>query len=334
MNIYPITTLESLSGVAVATFDWNSQNLTGVGSITATSLITGTLTVADGSITDSDGAISFGDENLSTTGTLAGLSFNSVYMQIIADHNVSLGDSLTMSSINNGNYNTCIGNRAGQNIDDGSLNVLIGFQAGNKIEGGEDNFCLGLQAGLALVDHSYNVFIGTYVGKGCIGDQNVGIGYGSFRYEGYSEKNTAIGSQALRGQGAITKTVHYCTGVGSQAGYSVDTATHDTFIGSQSGYSLTTGDFNVFIGKSAGYRQTTESNLLIIDRGLAAGTPRASKADEVSNSIIYGVMADTPADQTIRLNAEVIMMANIPAADPTNAGQLWNNGGVLTVSAG
>lgn len=34
------------------------------------------------------------------------------------------------------------------------------------------------------------------------------------------------------------------------------------------------------------------------------------------------------------LNASVIMMPNIPAADPTNVGQLWNNGGVLTVSAG
>ena len=36
----------------------------------------GTLTVGSGSITDSSGAISFGDENLSTTGTLAGATLN------------------------------------------------------------------------------------------------------------------------------------------------------------------------------------------------------------------------------------------------------------------
>jgi hypothetical protein len=30
----------------------------------------------------------------------------------------------------------------------------------------------------------------------------------------------------------------------------------------------------------------------------------------------------------------VVLMSGLPTSDPTNAGQLWNNSGVLTVSAG
>ena len=30
----------------------------------------------------------------------------------------------------------------------------------------------------------------------------------------------------------------------------------------------------------------------------------------------------------------VVILSGLPTSDPTNAGQLWNNSGVLTVSAG
>ena len=50
---------------------FGNENLTTTGSSTAGSFVTGTLTVDDGSITDSDGSISFGDENLTTTGIIS-----------------------------------------------------------------------------------------------------------------------------------------------------------------------------------------------------------------------------------------------------------------------
>ena len=50
----------------------SSGNVTTTGTLTAaTGSTVGNLTLANGSITDSSGAISFGNENLSTTGTLA-----------------------------------------------------------------------------------------------------------------------------------------------------------------------------------------------------------------------------------------------------------------------
>lgn len=37
---------------------------------------------------------------------------------------------------------------------------------------------------------------------------------------------------------------------------------------------------------------------------------------------------------TVTLNGAVIVISNLPSSDPTNAGQLWNNAGALSVSAG
>ena len=73
---------------------------------------------------------------------------------------------------------------------------------------------------------------------------------------------------------------------------------HNTAVGANSGYALTTGSSNVFLGYGAGYRQTTNDNLLIIDN-----QTRASAAVEQTNAILYGVMAATPAAQTLRVNA-------------------------------
>ena len=62
--------------VTTGTLASGALSVTGTGAFSstisaATGSSVGTLTLAGCSITDSDGAISFGDENLSTTGTLA-----------------------------------------------------------------------------------------------------------------------------------------------------------------------------------------------------------------------------------------------------------------------
>lgn len=87
--------LADLSSDAGASFGWNTQSLTsindvGCATVTATGAISdgasstfttgatiGNLTLANGSIIDSGGAISFGNENLSTTGTLGCNDINS-----------------------------------------------------------------------------------------------------------------------------------------------------------------------------------------------------------------------------------------------------------------
>ncbi|KKN10425.1 hypothetical protein LCGC14_1036690 [marine sediment metagenome] len=66
-----VEVMATLSGAAGAAFAWNSQNLTGVGTIASADItVDSDLVFSSGSITSVSNAINFGNEALSTTGTL------------------------------------------------------------------------------------------------------------------------------------------------------------------------------------------------------------------------------------------------------------------------
>ena len=71
--------------------------------LTAPTLTTGNLTLSNGSITDSSGSISFGNENLTTTGTITGNSFSSsgtthtLGTISISGNEISSSDSTTLT---------------------------------------------------------------------------------------------------------------------------------------------------------------------------------------------------------------------------------------------
>ena len=52
----------------------------------------------------------------------------------------------------------------------------------------------------------------------------------------------------------------------------------------------------------------------------------------VSDNGFSGTTLTTTGAVTI--NGTTVVVSSLPTSDPSNAGQLWNNSGVLTVSAG
>lgn len=52
------------------------------------------------------------------------------------------------------------------------------------------------------------------------------------------------------------------------------------------------------------------------------------------NDYIYEALSAWAANGTLNMDVTVIILTGIPASDPHVAGQLWNNSGVLSVSAG
>jgi len=56
--------------------------------------------------------------------------------------------------------------------------------------------------------------------------------------------------------------------------------------------------------------------------------------DEVDVTIANGVGSLTTVAGDLTVTGDVVMMPNLPTSDPSNAGQLWSNSGVVTVSAG
>lgn len=182
------------------------------------------------------------------------------------------------------NSNIGIGNSTLDALTSGSDNVAIGVDAGSALADGAGNVFVGEDAGKSTKDGSQNTAIGCdALATNVSGQYNVCIGYRS-GYLSTGIRNVAVGQGSLQGSGA-----------GSQ----------NTAIGVSAGAAITSGEYNIFLGHYAGSKQTTNSNLLIIDNDV-----RASTAVELTDAILYGVMAAAPADQTLRVNARLTTMGN------------------------
>ena len=108
------------------------------------------------------------------------------------------------------------------------------------------------------------------------------------------------------------------------------------FLGNNAGNIATNGVRGISLGNYAGSRQTTLDDLLIVDN-----QQRADIATEQTNSILYGVMGSTPADQTLRINAvvtisEALKLPNIKSGeDQADAGasadEVWKTASHATL---
>jgi hypothetical protein len=152
-------------------------------------------------------------------------------------------------------------------------------------------------AGTRITSGSYNTGLGTYVfilltsGIG-----NLALGANVLSCLKTGNNNIGIGVNAIS-TGATVADYSDDIGIGRNALFACY-GSKNTALGSYAGVETTSGSSLIFLGYYAGSRQTTLSNLLIIDN-----QQRASAAVELTNSILYGVMAATPGAQTLRINA-------------------------------
>lgn len=241
-------------------------------------------------------AIGYNALKLNTTGRFNfGLGTNALATQTTATDNTAIG--YFAMGISTGSNCIAIGREALKNTT-ASYNFAIGTEALKANTSGTDNMAIGTQALLKNTTGGYNVGLGAgALRENTTASYNIGIGYYSYRYNQTGEKNIGIG---------YNSGYYFTAGenifIGHSSGYGASTAstgTKNIGLGVESGYSLTSGGSNIFIGYASGYRQTTNSNLLIIDNQL-----RADIATEATNAILYGVMASTPASQSLRVNAK------------------------------
>ena len=114
-----------------------------------------------------------------------------------------------------GNYNTAVGQGAGEDIRDGEGNTFIGYYAGRSHTSGGKNVAVGAYA----------------LDAGTTGNGNTCVGYWA---------------------GSVQTTQNDNTLVGYYAGYPT-TGYRNTVLGSYSGYELTSGHTNLLLGYHAGY---------------------------------------------------------------------------------
>lgn len=280
---------------------------------TGTLNIDTTLTLATGSITDSSGAISFGNENLTTTGEATANVFdmpttasattgvinqnNASFIHTYGTNNLFIGAQSgnftttatgstgigfdTLNDLTTGIDNTCIGVRAGNQITEGFKNFAMGFDALNVLTTGSNNVAIGHSALNNITTGVTNVAIGRNAGLGLTVSSGNNVIIGNYALDtGNSDdidRNTIIGTHAA----------------GSHA---VHASKRNVIIGYATG-ALLAGDDNIFIGNESA-RDETGSNILMIDN-----VDRTSEALGRTGAIIYGVMNATPANQTLTINA-------------------------------
>jgi trimeric autotransporter adhesin len=248
-------------------------------SINVGALTAGTLTVGSGSVTDSSGAISFGNENLTTTGivTAAGTSVFT-NLDISGDIDVDGTTNLDVVDVDGAvNFAADVTFADGADIitaSAGTSNFRAGVNAGNSIEsGGNYNVVVGDEAGTAITT----------------GDGNVAVGFNALAQEDEHGLNVAIGNSALYTQNAGADA--YNTAVGYSAGFAVTTGVRNTIIGGLAGDALTTGQQNTALGFGALSSDTKGQTSVAIGKSALESQNFTSDTATYNTAVGYSVGA-------------------------------------------
>ena len=146
----------------------------------------------------------------------------------------------------------------------------------NSMIDGENNIAIGLASMWYTTVGDANTCIGAYtMGYANGGENNVSIGMSANYKSSYMENNVCIGPSNFS---QTTSPIEKNTSIGCVAGQHCATSN------------------NTFIGYGAGFSCSTSGTLIIDNQPRTAGATS-------TNSIIHGMMAPSPENQKIRINA-------------------------------
>jgi hypothetical protein len=241
-------------------------------------LTAGTLTVGSGSVTDSSGAISFGDENLTTTGivTAAGTSVFT-NLDISGDIDVDGTTNLDVVDVDGAvNFAADVTFADGADIITASAGTSQTLEQGSTqvtaIEsGGDYNTVVGDEAGTAITT----------------GDLNTAVGANSLSADTLGSRSVALGFNALAVQNFTSATDAYNVAVGHNAGVSVTTGYQNTLIGGLAGGAITTAPSNTAVGYAALTSTTTGANNVAVGKDALLTNTTGTRNTSVGMSALY-----------------------------------------------
>ena len=320
-------------------------------------LTAGTLTIGSGSVTDSSGAISFGNENLTTTGTVTAAG-TSVFTNLdvsgdvdidgttnldIADidgacnfaADVTYADGSDIITASAGTSNFRAGVNAGNSIESGgNYNVVVGDEAGTAITTGDRNAAVGYQALDATDTGSHNVAVGYQAATAnSSGAALIAIGDNALAANTTANYNVAVGSAALKTNTTGTN----CVAVGKNSLDANTTASNNTAVGHDSLTANQTGASNVAVGTYALNNNTVANNVAV---GVSAGGAVSTGAQ---NTLIGTLCHDnlTTGEYCIALGynngpsavdvAQEIVIGNSVTGAGTNTVRIGTSGGTATL---
>jgi len=214
-----------------------------------------------------------------------------------------------------GAYNSAFGQAALYSNTTGAYNSAFGQAALQNNTTGNYNSAFGQAALYSNTTGAYNSAFGqNALLTNTTGNNNSAFGQVALAYNTTGNYNSAFGQAALLNN----TTGNSNSAFGQTALQSNTTGGSNSAFGQAALYSNTTGSNNLGLGYFAGFYNTTASNQLFINT-----LDQGSYANDVKNSLIYGIFNSTPASQTLSLNAGTINMAYLPTSSGGAAGSLW-----------
>jgi trimeric autotransporter adhesin len=252
-------------------------------------LTAGTLTVGSGSVTDSSGAISFGDENLTTTGivTAAGTSvFTNLDISGDVDVDGTLEtDNLTVGGAQGTDGQVLTSTGSGVGWEDapaggptfktfGTGSIMVGDDATGTIDAADNNTGLGVDVFAALTSGDGNTAVGGIALDAITtSSDNTAVGHESLTNATSGAGNTALGKGTMTGVVTGSNNV----AVGRYALSANTSASNNVAVGINALVANTTGASNTAVGAETLAANTEASNNTAVGRSaLAANTTGAT----------------------------------------------------------
>jgi len=349
----PADVLVALSGHAGATFDWNDQDLIGIGDIV----------LGDGKYIGQVAGpkITFDDTN----NLLKFTDATNFHINPSSDNNLIMGSDAGNIGTISGDNNVVFGHDAGSLLAAGYENVLIGQNCGKSLDAGNNNVLIGKDCGpnltmtnrvIAIGDKAlfsgvtkpsraiaigfqaiYNATAGAgLIGIGVsalyantIGTHNIGIGMAALASNQDGGYNIAIGDYAIDGGVIGFSNVSRTIAIGYFAGTNLQTgADHNILIGFQAGDILTTGSDNIIIGYDIDPSANDASNELNIGGAITgdlstgdikiAGTFGLTTCIDAAADVDKFLVLDVENNVDYRTGAEVLSDIGASASGHTH----------------
>jgi hypothetical protein len=282
-------TMYALNSTAQASY------MIGIGNGSLTSITTGYNNIAIGH--GSQGSTTTGWANMS-------LGMGALARNTTGYFNTAMGDA-ALTHNTTGAKNTAFGDGSGYGIVSGTDNVAVGEEGLFKLATGSHNIGIGTNALFESIAGADNIAVGSYALRNSLASENVAVGKSALQETVNGSRNVAIGVQSL-----------YLGTDGARnvaAGYGAlrnNAGLDNVGIGYETGQNNASGNGNVFLGKMAGAYETGSNSFYLNN------ADRTNTAGDKANSLLYGVFAAAPANQTLTINAlPILSQTSTPASN-------------------
>lgn len=228
--------------------------------------------------------------------------------------NTGFGYDALATIAGNGYANTAVGKNALRLLNgtapNASSNTAGGYGALEFATTASFTTCWGTASGGAITSSTGSTHVGYHAGNRATGGNNTSLGNQALRGASGSsgEANVAIGESSLFALSSGNLNV----GVGNGTLGALTTGSNHACLGYVSLAAATTSTGCIGVGYSAGRYETASDKFFVNNRN------RTNESGDRTLSLLYGIMGDTVAEQSLTVNGTLAIANTVNSVSPTS----------------